>query len=114
MEYSGDWANGVRAGQGRRYWDIKKCPLVELGDQEVPGKNNSKLSKGPLRYLGAYKSGVRHGKGTAFHKSGLVKYTGGWKDDVKHGKGNLYDSVSIVGPTRVGQDDALVYSGRFF
>ena len=113
VEYSGDWVGGVSDGQGRRYWDIKKSPLVELGDQEVPGKNKKKLSKGPLRYLGAFKGGVRHGKGTAFYKSGLVKYTGGWKDGVKHGTGNLYDCVPVAGPTRVGQDDALVYSGCF-
>ncbi len=66
ITWSGSCINGYASGKGTLQWY----------------QNGIKGSK----YVGGFRNGKPHGKGTYTYKSGN-SYTGDWRDDNKHGKG---------------------------
>ena len=63
-EYSGEWKDGKRHGQGKLKW--------ANGDE----------------YSGGWNDGTRHGQGVQYYLNGDL-YSGEWKDDKRHGHGSM-------------------------
>lgn len=71
-KYEGNWAHGMRDGEGTLWVPIAKG-------------NKDKLRK---LYVGGFKCDKRHGRGTCFFKSGDF-YQGEWDNGKMHGQGTL-------------------------
>jgi hypothetical protein len=105
--YDGHWANNKRNGQGTMFWltsDEKYEGNWEDNFQSgfgahiwLDGSTDSKLLRN--RYVGYWRLGQRHGKGTFYYSNGS-KYEGEWKENFKHGAGTFTfeDGTQYVGP----------------
>jgi len=105
--YDGQWANNKRNGQGTMFWltsDEKYEGNWEDNFQSgfgahiwLDGTTDSKLLRN--RYVGYWRLGQRHGKGTFYYSNGS-KYEGEWKENFKHGAGTFTfeDGTQYVGP----------------
>ena len=88
----------------------------EVGDQYVGEfKDGRKHGKGTIiykahgsKYVGDWKKGRQHGKGTWFYKDDSKHYVGDWKDGLPHGKGTR---LNTDGSKYVGEFKKNEYHG---
>lgn len=82
-KYTGNWEDNFQSGFGTHIW------LEANGD--------NKLLRN--RYVGFWKQGLRHGKGTFYYSNGS-KYEGDWCENYKHGHGlfTFEDGTEYDGP----------------
>ena len=45
-------------------------------------------------YIGQFKNGLRHGKGTMYYSNGNIMYEGDWVNDKREGNGKYIDENS--------------------
>lgn len=77
--YTGDWVKGMPHGRGEQVWDPEAA-------SPWPGKEGITHLQLQNRYVGDFKDGQRHGKGTFWYATG-AQYIGEWYENLKHGKG---------------------------
>ena len=77
--YTGDWVKGMPHGRGEQVWDPEAA-------SPWPGKEGITHLQLQNRYVGDFKDGQRHGKGTFWYATG-AQYIGEWHENLKHGKG---------------------------
>ena len=84
IDYEGDFVKSKFEGNGKRYY-------YNLGTY----------------YIGEFKNGLKHGKGTIFFMDGKVHFKGNFFEDFKEGNGKLYnqDGSYYIGTWVHGKKD---------
>jgi len=82
-KYTGNWEDNYQSGFGTHIW--------------LDSNGENKLLRN--RYVGYWKLGLRHGKGTFYYSNGS-KYEGDWEKNFKHGSGvfTFEDGTEYNGP----------------
>ncbi|MDO4948844.1 MAG: caspase family protein [Bacteroidales bacterium] len=83
--YEGTLVNGVREGQGTKYFTNGDKYVGEYKDDKRNGQGTYTWSSGN-KYVGEFKDDKIDGQGTKYFTSG-DKYVGEWKDDKFNGQG---------------------------
>jgi len=89
---------------GNPFYEIRKNGNLEY---EGEMKNNKRDGYGKINlengmyYIGQWKNGFKHGKGTLYYKNNSILYQGEFEDDKYNGEGKLID------------DDGSYYIGQF-
>ena len=108
--YEGGWVRGMKEGSGRM--DYKANNSFYVGDwaADQPNGKGEHVWKeigasNPYlqtfnRYVGDFKDGMRHGRGTFFYATG-ASYRGDWRNNLKQGDGTFV------------YEDGTVYTGSF-
>lgn len=82
-KYTGNWEDNYQSGFGTHIW--------------LDSNGENKLLRN--RYVGYWRKGLRHGKGTFYYSNGS-KYEGDWAENFKHGSGTFTfeDGTTYEGP----------------
>lgn len=80
LVYRGGWKANLQHGQGTLFWDVS----AEKEGAE-PGS-----AEGVIRFVGRFRRGLLHGRGTEFNERGEKIYVGTFREGKKEGKGVEY------------------------
>jgi len=113
---------------GNPFYEIRKNGNLEY---EGEMKNNQRDGYGKLNlensmyYIGQWKNGFKHGKGTLYYKKNSILYQGDFEDDKYNGKGKIIDNDGsyYIGQFKDGlkkglgkfynKNNILIYDGNF-
>ena len=103
-EYTGEFKDGKRHGQGKLIYRYPQTYVGEFKDDKRHGEGTfTDEGLTEFTYTGQWKDDKKSGLGVIKYKKGL-KYSGEWKDDKENGKGTLTlpNGKSYVGEFKNG------------
>ena len=90
--YSGSFARGMMNGRGTYTWADGTKYEGEFSWNTIEGRGTFSWGDGST-YEGDLKAGLRDGEGTFLGSGGVPKYMGSWRGGKRHGKGTLWYDV---------------------
>ena len=90
LQYEGDFVNGIIEGRGKMIWGNGNYYIGEFKGGCKHGKGTKYNSDGSIRYEGDYANDFPDGNGKCYFDNGDY-YIGEFKLNLRHGKGTLFD-----------------------